>query len=60
MDTPTFDAYKLHTPSGGTFELKVETPLTPADREWMHRIIDLIVGIADMASITKDEITQEA
>lgn len=54
------DTYKLHTPSGGMFELKVSTPLTPADREWMHRIVDLIVGIADMASKTKDEIEEVA
>ena len=59
MDAPVFDRYKLHTPSGGTFELKVSTPLTSADREWMHRIVDLIVGIGDMESLTKSEIDQE-
>lgn len=38
------DVYELTMPSGGRLNMTVSTPLTDKDREWLHKLIDLIVG----------------
>ena len=46
MTEPTYqpyDEYLMHMPSGKRMYLKVATPLTVADRDWLHALVDLIL-----------------
>lgn len=38
-----YDEYSLHMPSGRQMYLRVPTPLTVADRDWLHNLVDLIL-----------------